>query len=69
MEPNQNEYEFKTVNAAYKASTEKKSTIKMSTPMLDLELHQMIVWVMHNQQDAMQLLPEYRKIKVKLTPR
>lgn len=69
MEPNQNEYEFKTVNAVYKATSEKKSSIKMSTPMLDLELHQMIVWIMHNQQEAMKLLPEYRKVKVRFTPK
>ena len=51
------------VIATYKASTEKKSSIKVTTSALDIELHQMVVWVMHNQQDAMRLLPKYERLK------
>ena len=53
----------KHVIAMYKASTEKKSSIKVETSALDIHLHQMVVWIMHNQEDAICLLPEYERLK------
>lgn len=58
-----------TVNAQYRATTERKSNIKMDAPEMPIELHQMIVWIMHHHDDAKQLLPEYLKVRQQATVR
>lgn len=55
---------METMNARYKAKTNKTgSQIDMENPELPIELSQMIIWVMHHEDDAMHLLPEYNKIR------
>ena len=57
------------MKATYKATGPTKSSIKVTAPELSMELHQMCVWIMHNQEDAMHLLPEYQKIRQQATER
>ena len=57
-----------TFNIIYKATGPTKSSIKV-TGALPSELHKMIVWVMHHQDDAAHLLPEYNKIRQQATER
>ena len=52
-----------TFNTTYKATGPTKSSIKVTAGELPSELHKMIVWVMHHQEDAAHLLPEYNKIR------
>lgn len=55
---------METMNARYKEKTNKTgSRIDMENPELPIELSQMIIWVMHHEDDAMHLLPEYNKIR------
>jgi len=56
-------------NTTYNATGPTKSSIKVTAPELPMELHQMIVWIMHHQEDAMHLLPEYQKIRQQATER
>lgn len=51
-----------TASAKYKAKV-KGSSIDMSNSALPLELHKMIVWVMHHPEEAIYLLPEYEKLR------
>lgn len=57
-----------TAKANYKASVD-GSRISMSTLELPLEIHQMIVWCMHHEADAMYLLPAYRELRQQVTER
>lgn len=50
-----------TANARYTAKV-RGSRIDMTAPELPLELHQMIVWIMHNP-NAVYLLPRYRELR------
>ena len=58
-----------TFSTTYKATSQKKSSIKVTAGALQIDLHQMIVWVMHHQEDAKHLLPEYNKIRQQATER
>ena len=58
-----------TFDATYKAIRFGKSSIKVTAPELPSELHKMIVWVMHHQEDAAHLLPEYNKSRQQATER
>lgn len=54
----------KTFNTAYKAvDPETRSSISATAPEMPIELHQMMIWIMHHQDDAMYLLPEYQMIR------
>ncbi len=52
-------------NTTYKAASPKKSSIKVTAGALPSELHRMIVWIMHHQEDAKHLLPEYELLRSK----
>ena len=52
-----------TFNTTYKATGPTKSSIRVTAGALPSELHKMIVWIMHHQEDAAHLLPEYNKIR------
>ena len=54
-----------TFDATYKAIGPKKSSITVTAGALPSELHKMIVWVMHHQEDAAHLLPEYELLRAK----
>lgn len=54
-----------TFNTTYKATGPTKSSIKVTAQALPSELHKMIVWVMHHQEDAKHLLPEYALLREK----
>lgn len=54
-----------TFNTKYKATGQAKSSIEVTAPELPIELHQMIVWIMHHQADAMHLVPEYQLLRSK----
>ena len=56
-----------TFNTTYKAIGPTKSSVKVTAPELPIELHQMIVWVMHHQQDAGHLVAEYQLLRAKLS--
>ena len=58
-----------TFNATYKAIGPTKSSIKVTAGALPIDLHQMIVWIMHHQEDAAHLLPAYREIRQQATVR
>lgn len=58
-----------TVSAQYRATAQRMSSIKMTAPEMPIELHQMIVWIMHHQDDAKHLLPEYLKVRQQATVR
>lgn len=58
-----------TFNTTYKATGHTKSSIKVTASALPSELHKMIVWVMHHQEDAALLLPAYREIRQQATVR
>lgn len=58
-----------TFNATYKAIGPAKSSIKVTAPALPIDLHQMIVWIMHHQEDAVYLLPEFEKLRDQVTAR
>ena len=58
-----------TFNTTYKATGPTKSSIKVTAGALPSELHKMIVWVMHHQDDAAHLLPEHNKIRQQATER
>ena len=60
---------METINAKYQATSKTKSSVVSTAPELPLELHQMIVWIMHCQSDAAQLLLEYRKWRQQRTER
>lgn len=60
---------MKTMKAQYRSSSERKSSIKLDAQEIPIELHQMIVWVMLHQEDAMHLLPEYQKLRQQATYR
>lgn len=55
-----------TFNTTYKATGPTKSSIKVTAGALPIELHKMIVWVMHHQEDAAHLLPEYELLRAKI---
>lgn len=50
-----------TAKASYKASV-RGSRIDIEAPALDIELNQMIVWIM-TQPQAVDLLPAYRELR------
>ena len=52
-----------TFNTEYKAIGPTKSSIKLIAPELPIELHKMIVWIMHHQPEAAHLLTEYNKLR------
>lgn len=52
----------KTVNARYTA-TRNGSSIEMTVTALPLEIHQMIAWIIHHEESAAELLPEYLRIR------
>jgi hypothetical protein len=54
---------MKTFNTKYTAAIYGKSSLKVTAPELPIDLHQMIVWVMYHQEDAVHLLPAYREIR------
>lgn len=54
-----------TFNTTYKATGPTKSSINVTAGALPSELHKMIVWVMHHQEDAKHLLPEYALLREK----
>ena len=58
-----------TFNTTYRATGLTKASIKVTAGALPSELHKMIVWVMHHQDDAAHLLPEYNKIRKQATER
>lgn len=58
-----------TFDTTYKAVGPAKSSIKVMAPELPIELHQLIVWVMHHQEDAMHLLPHYLELEQQATER
>ena len=58
-----------TFNTTYNAIGPTRSSIKVTAPELPIDLHQMIVWVMHHQEDAAFLLPAYREIRQQATVR
>ena len=58
-----------TFNSTYSAVGSTNSSMKMNAPMLGIEIHQMIVWMMHNEADAMSLVPVYKAIREAATHR
>ena len=58
-----------TFRTTYNAIGPTRSSIKVTAPELPIDLHQMIVWVMHHQDDAAHLLPEYNTIRKQATER
>lgn len=52
-----------TFYTEYKAIGPTKSSIKLIAPELPIDLHKMIVWIMHHQPEAAHLLPEYNKLR------
>ena len=52
-----------TFNTAYKATGPTKSSIKVTAGALSIDLHQMIVWIMHHQESAVYLLPKYKELR------
>ena len=52
-----------TFNTEYRAIGPTKSSIKLIAQELPIELHKMIVWIMHHQPEAAHLLPEYNKLR------
>lgn len=50
-----------TANVRYKAKV-RGGSIDIEAPALDLELNQMIVWIM-TQPQAVELLPAYRELR------
>jgi hypothetical protein len=58
-----------TYNATYNATGPAKSSAKVAPYLRNERLHQMIVWIMLHQEDAMRLLPEYQKIRQQVTER
>ena len=52
-----------TFNTTYNATGPTKSSVKVTAPALPIELHQMIVWVMHHQDSAVYLLPKYKELR------
>ena len=58
---------MKTANARYRAKVG-GSSIDMEASELPLDLHQLIVWVMHSE-NAAYLLPEYQKLRQQETER
>jgi len=55
-----------TFNTTYNATGPTKSSIKVTAPALPIDLHQMIVWAMHHQEDAAHLVAEYQLLRAKL---
>lgn len=58
-----------TFNTTYKANGPTKSSIKVTAPALPIDLHQMIVWIMNHQEDAVYLLLEFEKMRDQVTAR
>ena len=54
-----------TFKTTYSAIGPTKSSIKVTAGALPMELHKMIVWIMHHQEDAAHLLPEYDLLRSK----
>ena len=52
-----------TFNSTYKATGQKKSSIKVTAGALPSELHKMIVWIMQHQESAVYLLPKYKDLR------
>lgn len=52
-----------TLNTTYTAISPTKSSIKVTAPELPIELHKMIVWVIHHQDTALALLPKYKELR------
>lgn len=52
-----------TFNTTYNAIGPTKSSVKVTAPALPIDLHQMIVWVMHHQDSAAYLLPKYKGLR------
>lgn len=54
-----------TFRTTYNAIGPTRSSIKVTAPELPIDLHKMIVWVMHHKEDAKHLLPEYELLREK----
>ena len=54
---------MEVMKAQYRASSKGRSSIKLDAPEIQIELHQMIIWIMLHQEDARHLLPEYQNIR------
>ena len=52
-----------TFDTTYKAIGPTKSSIKVMAPELPIDLHQMVVWIMHHQASAVYLLPKYKELR------
>ena len=52
-----------TIEAKYKASIPCKSSIEIEHDALPLDLHKMIVWVIGMPEEALELLPEYERLR------
>lgn len=52
---------LQVIKSTYSAKAP-SSSIKMSAD-LPLEVHQMIVWIMHHQTSAVYLLPKYKELR------
>ena len=52
-----------TFRTTYNAIGPTRSSIKVTAPELPIDLHQMIVWIMHHQESAVYLLPKYKELR------
>jgi len=52
-----------TIKAKYKASIPGKSSIEIEHGELPIDLHKMIVWIMTKPEEAIELLPDYERIR------
>jgi len=52
-----------TIKTKYKASIPGKSSIEIEHDALPLDLHKMIVWIMTKPEEAIELLPDYERIR------
>lgn len=52
-----------TFKAKYKATGPTRSSIEVTAPELPIDLHQMVVWIMHHQGSAVYLLPKYKELR------
>jgi hypothetical protein len=54
-----------TVKVNYRAKSERSSTIKLDAPVVSMDIHQMVVWILLNQDAAKALLPHCQSLRTK----
>ena len=57
---------METVDTTYTGKIAGSGSVKVEAPELDLELHQMILWIMLHEGAAMALIPEYNRLRAEL---